>query len=155
MAAAVPFLLVASAAVSAYGAIQQGRAASAASNYNAAMARQNAALARQEAADLITQQQRENYLRLGAIRAAQGKSGGQAGAGSVLDILGDAAAQGELERQNIVRAGEIKAANYQNSAALDQYKAKYATQASYLQAGSDLLGGAANYYYSENQLKRA
>lgn len=150
MAVAVPYLVVASAAVSAYGAIRQGQAAKAASKFNAAVADQNAVLARQEARELAVQQSRENYLRLGAIRAAQGKSGGAAGEGSVLDVIGDAASQGELQRQYILRSGEMKAAGFTNTGMLDRMSGKNAQTAGYLQAGSALLSGGAEY----GQLKR-
>lgn len=151
MAVAVPYLVVASAAVSAYGAIRQGQAAKAASKFNAAVADQNAVLARQEARDLAIQQSRENYLRLGAIRAAQGKSGGAADEGSVLDVIGDAASQGELQRQYILRSGELKAAGFTNTGMLDRMSGKNAQTAGYLQAGSALLSGGSEYA----QLKRA
>lgn len=148
MSGAVPYLIAASAGVSAYAAIRQGQAAKAASKFNAAIAEQNAVLARQEAQDLARQQSRENYLRLGAIRAAQGKSGGAADEGSVLDIIGDAASQGELQRQYILRSGELKAGGFQNTAMLDRMSGKNAQTAGYLQAGSTLLSGAAGYYYA-------
>ena len=150
MAVAVPYLVVASAAVSAYGAIRQGQAAKAASKFNAAVADQNAVIARQEARDLAMQQSRENYLRLGAIRAAQGKSGGAAGEGSVLDVIGDAASQGELQRQYILRSGELKAAGFTNTGMLDRMSGKNAQTAGYMQAGSALLSGGSEYA----QLKR-
>lgn len=68
---------------------------------------QNAQLARQQAASQAKQSQRRTRLRLGAIRAAGGAAG--RGAGSVIDILGDVAAQGELERQNEIFKGELAA----------------------------------------------
>lgn len=145
MAAAVPYLVLASAGVTAYAAIRQGQAAKAASKFNAAVADQNAQIARQEAQDLAMQQSRENYLRLGAIRAAQGKSGGAAGEGSVLDIIGDAASQGELQRQYILRSGELKARGFQSTAMLDRAQGKNAQTAGYLAAGSALLAGGSEY----------
>lgn len=155
MAAAIPYIIAASAAVSAISALRQGQAAKAAADYNATVGWQNAQLARQEAADLARQQQRENYLRLGAINAAQGRSGGAAGEGSVLDVLGDVAAQGELERQSIVYQGEMKARGYQNTATLDTYRGNVAQQTSYFKAGSELLGGAADAYTTRERLKRS
>lgn len=132
--------------VSVVGAISQGRAANAAARYNATVNDQNAALARQEAADQATQQRRESYLRMGAIRAAQGHAGGDAGAGSVLDIIGDAAAQDELEQQNIAYRGALKARGFENTAALDRYSGAAAVRSSYLKAGSELLTGGARTY---------
>jgi len=146
MAFAIPAMMIASAAIAAVGAIQQGRAAKAAGEFNANIARQNATLSREEAARQAGVQDRENYLRLGAIRAAQGKSGAAAGEGSVLDVIGDAAAQGEKQRQHILYVGELKARGYNNTASLDEFSGKQAETAGYLKAGSTLLSSASSYY---------
>jgi hypothetical protein len=154
MAPAIPYIMAASAAVSAIGAIQQGKAQKAAADYNATINIQNAQIARADAAAMAQQQDRENYLRLGAIRAAQGKSGGVANEGSVLDVLGDTAAQGELEKQNILYQGEQRARGFTNTAALDTFSGKQAQRSSYMKAGSELLSGGANAAYAYNRLKR-
>lgn len=154
MAAAIPYVIAASAAISAYSAIRQGKAAEAAGEYNATVNTQNAQLARQEALDLSKQQERENYLRLGAIRANQGKAGGAAGEGSVLDFMADVAAQGELEKQNIIYQGELKARGFTNTAALDRFGGQQAKSQSYLKAGAELLGGAADAYTTNKKLSR-
>ncbi len=147
--------MMASAAVAAYSAVQQGKAAKATANYNAAISMQNAEIARADAAAQAAQQDRENYLRLGAIRTAQGKAGGAAGEGSVLDVLGDAAAQGELERQNIIYQGEQRARGAVNTANLDTFSGKQAQKAGYLKAGSELLSGAAGAYTTRQRLTNA
>ena len=145
-AAAIPYI---AAGVAAYGAIQQGQAAKAAAKFNSTIADQNATLARQEAIVAADQERRENYIRLGAIRAAQGKSGGTAESGSVLDVIGDTVAQGELAKQRIIYAGEIKAQGYQNTSTLDTMQGRQAERAGYLRAGTELLGG-----YSQARIKR-
>lgn len=155
MAAAIPIMMVAAAAVAAYGAIQQGKAAEAAGEYNKTVNDQNAQIARADALAQADQVRRENYQRLGAIRAAQGKSGGTAGEGSVLDVLGDVAAQGELERQNVIYAGEQRARGFINTGQLEEFKGDSARRGSYFKAGSELLAGGASAYGSYNQLKRA
>lgn len=155
MAAAVPFLMIASAAMSAVSAMQQGQAAKSAANYNAQINLQNATITRQQAAQQAAQQDRENYLRLGAIRAAQGATGGRGDAGSVLDVLADAASQGELERQNILYQGELAARGYTNTAQLDTFSGANAARSGYLKAGSELLAGAANSYNAYSRLKRS
>lgn len=155
MAAAVPFIMMAGAAVSAYGAIQQGQAAKAAAQFNETVNTQNADLSRQEAADNARLQDRENYLRLGAIRAAQGEAGGAAGEGSVLDVIGMVAAQGEEERQRIVYAGELKARGFTNTATLDRFGGKQAVKNSYFKAGGELLGGAGAAYMASAKLAQA
>lgn len=154
MAAIVPFVMVASAVVGAIGAIQQGNAAKAAANFNATVNAQNATIARQNAAAQAVQVDRENYLRLGAIHAAQGKSGGAAGQGSVLDVLSDNTIQGKLQEQNVIYQGEMQARGYSNTAALDTTAGSNAQTAGYLKAGSELLSGGAKAYSSYDALTR-
>jgi hypothetical protein len=138
--------MMASAVVGAVGAIQQGKAAKAAADFNATINMQNAEIARADAAMQAQQIGRENYLRLGAVRAAQGKSGGAAGEGSVLDVLGDVAAQGELEKQYALYQGEQRARGFQNTATLDTFSGQQAQKAGYLKAGTELLSGGAKAY---------
>ena len=154
MAAALPVFTVLSAAVSAFGALRQGEASAAASNYNATINEQNAAIVRQNAADKAKQADREKYLRLGAIRAAQGRSGGTADSGSVLDVLGDVAAQSELEKQQIIYQGEQQARGYTNTAQLDRAGADNAESSGMFKAGSELLGGFSSYYNINDRLLR-
>lgn len=154
MAQAVPFLMMAGSTISAVGALRQGQASRDASNYNAAIMQQNAVIARQEAADLARQFDRETIQRMGAIRAAQGHAGGDAGAGSVLDVLGDVAAQSELEKQNILYRGELKARGYTNTADLDRMAGANAVRSSRYQAGAELLSGAGNAYFARSRMAR-
>lgn len=153
-AAAVPYVMAAAAAVSAYSAVRQGQAAKAAATFNETVDKQNADIARANAQAQAKQQDRENFLRLGAIRAAQGKNGGAAGEGSVLDIIGDVAAQGELEKQNILYQGELQARGYGNTATLDRFQGKNALTSSYYKAASDLLEGGSQAYMTSQKLKR-
>lgn len=147
VAAAIPYVLAAvSTAVTVVAAVQQGKAAQRAADFNAKVAQDNAMLARQQAQSKARQQDRVNRLRLGAIRAAHGASGGAAGEGSVLDVLGDTAMQGELEKQNILYAGRVQAAGYRNEASLSTAEGKSARAASTLKAGSALLSGASQGY---------
>lgn len=153
MAAAVPYMILAGATISAVGAIQQGKAARAAAEFNARISRENAQIAREQTIQAVRQTDRENYLRLGAIRAAQGASGGKA-EGSVLDILADTAAQGEIQRQDVIYRGALAERGYLNTAALDQASGRNASRQGYLQAGSELLQGAGNAYVAQGKLKR-
>ena len=155
MAAVLPFIQVAGAVMSAVGALQQGSASRQAGDYNAQIATQNAAIARQNAADKARQADRETYLRLGSIRANQGHAGGAAGEGSVLDVIGDVAAQSELERQQIVYQGELQARGFENTATLESYSGKTKQTSGYWKAGAELLGGAYNYTNAQERLKRS
>jgi hypothetical protein len=155
MAAALPFLMIAGSVMSAVGALQQGQAAKSAADYNSTIATQNSAIARQNAADKARQADRETYLRLGSIRANQGASGGNSGEGSVLDVIGDVAAQSELERQQIIYQGELQARGYQNEATLDTFSGETQQKASYWKAGSELLSGASKAYSASGSLTRS
>jgi hypothetical protein len=155
MAAAIPILTVVSGVVSAMSALRQGEISSAASTYNATISTENAAIARQNAADQAKQAERERYLRFGAIKAAQGHSGGDAGQGSVLDVLGDVAAQSELQKQDILYRGELAARGYTNTANLDRASASNQESSGWMKAGTELLSGAAGAYSLNNRLSRA
>ena len=154
MAQALLIMQVVGTAVSVMSALQQGRAAKSAADFNAQTSTQNADIARQQATDQATQSSRENYLRLGAIRAAQGRAGGTGDAGSVLDVLGDTAAQGEIERQDLIYQGELKARGFANTATLERAGGEVAQTGSYLKAGSELLGGGLKTADAYNRMTR-
>ena len=154
MAMAAPFVMAAGAAVSAISAIQQGKAAKAAAKFNAKVAEQNAAIALEDADYQARVKDRETYLRLGAIRAAQGHAGGAAGEGSVLDILSEAAAMGEEEKQRILYAGQLRARGFENTAELEEFSGKTAMTGAYLKAGSELLSGGFKAYDAYKRLNR-
>lgn len=157
MAAALPFIMIASTVFSVMSALNQGQAQNQAAQTNAAINDQNATIARQNAADKNVMNQRDNIMRLGAVRAAQGKSGGAGDSGSVLDVLGDVAAQGELDKQYTSYQGELQARGYTNTAALDRQSGQNAVTGSYFKAGSELLGGGAKVsdYYGRQSVVRA
>lgn len=68
---------------------------------NADFTRENATIISSIARQDMAQANRESRIRLGAITAAAGASGGRLHSGSVLDIISDVASQGELESQTI------------------------------------------------------
>jgi len=141
------------AGTTAYAAYESGQSQKRASNYNRMMAENNAIAARQQAAAKQKQQDRETKMRLGAIRANQGAFGG-AMEGSALDVLGDTAAQLELQRQNIEYAGELQARGFDATAVLDSIRGENAARAGYYQAGASLLGGASSVYGGYSKLNR-
>lgn len=154
IAPAIPYVMAAAATVSAYMVYQQSQASKDVGRYNAAINAQNADISRQQAAMQARQIERENFMRLGHIRAAQGKSGGTA-EGSFLDVVGDVAAQGELERQNVLYRGELAARGYRNTAALDESQGTNAARAGVMRAGGELLSGISSAYTTGTALKRA
>jgi len=147
-------LTLASTAISAIGSLRQGKAEEQAAEFNATVAEQNAQLATQRAGVAAKQKDRETRLRLGAIRASGGASGGT-GTGSVIDILGDVATQGKLEEQEALFEGELEARSFRNTASLDRSAGKNARSASKFRAGSALLGGASSVNKQVTSLSRA
>lgn len=141
MAAALPLL---STAFSVVGAISQGRQEKKAAEYNAAVARNNAIAARQQAAANAQAQDREARRRIGAARAGYGASG-VALEGSPLDIIEQSAMEAELDRQNILYAGDLKAQGFENTAELERSRGKNAMTGAIFKAGSSLLTGTTNY----------
>lgn len=135
-------MVIASTAVAAYGVYQQGQAQKSSADYNAKVAEQNALIARQQAGLRARQQDRLNRLRLGSIRAAAGASGGMTGEGSVIDIIADQALQNELQKQEILYEGELKARGFDASAGLSRLEGSAASTASKIGVGSTLLSGA-------------
>lgn len=154
MAVAIPFIMMAGAAVSAVGAIQQGKAAKAAAEFNARVAEQNSQIVHEQTIQEVRQFDREQYMRIGAIRAAQGKSGGVANEGSVLDLLADTAAQGEIQRQDIIYQGALAERGFQNTAVLDRFEGAAAAKSAKLKAGSELLQGAGAAFGAGGRLAR-
>ena len=152
MAVAIPVMMYVAAGLSAVAAVQQGKAASAAATFNAISATQDAAAARSEALAQSIQTQRETVLRIGAIRAAGGASGGT-GEGSVLDVVADVAAQSELERQFVLYKGEARARGYERTAQLDFMQARAAREAGNINAATAALGGGYKAYSAGQALR--
>ena len=145
-------------AVSALGAIQQGRAQSAnmryqaqLAEYNAKVAENDATLARQAAeadADTIDRRRRIAIAQNTAQFAAQGITIDE---GTTLDVLGNTAAEFELERQNRLHQGElgqrsnlIAAQQQRSNASGLMAQASQARSAGYTNALGTLAKGAYN-----------
>lgn len=127
-----------------FGSIQQGQAAQAASDYNAAVARNNAIAAEQQAAT-DEEQQRDRFRRAqAAARASLGISG-QTGAGSAEDLLAENAATAELDAQAIRYGGQMRANAFRSQAAMTGFEGSQRATASYIGAGTNLLLAAGKW----------
>ena len=142
---------LAGAAVSAYGAYQQGQFQKASSNYQAQVATQDAGVAQEQAAAQADQDKRMAYLRIGAAKASYGASG-VSSAGSPIDVIGDIAAQSELQRQNDLYQGNLKARGSGETATTETAAGKAAASGGTLTAGASLLAGGANAYSGYKRL---
>lgn len=142
---------VAGGVVSAIGQKQQGEAANQAAKYNAAVAQNEAIMAQNAAAAEARQIRRRNMLRLGAQRAAIGKSGVSLDAGSSFDdVIFDSSIQGELEAQSVLYAGLVRSRSQMAAGAMSLYEGRQAKRAAGIgMAGSAIgaLGGIAQAGY--------
>ncbi|MGH8743488.1 MAG: hypothetical protein ACREUY_04340, partial [Burkholderiales bacterium] len=100
MAQAIPIIMLAGAALSAYGAIQQANAQKQASQFNAALNERNATIAVQQAGADALQVRRHAAQVQGAAVAGYGASGVTL-EGSPLDVLSDSAAQASLAESTV------------------------------------------------------
>lgn len=156
----IPLLLIiAATAVSAMGAIQQGKAASEsakaqanAANYNATIQSQNATIARQQSNAREEAQRRASGQTLGKMRASIAQSGTGL-SGSNADVYEQSAAAAELDALNIRYEGELDARGMLAQSQLSKYEAKThkmnaasARQGSYWSAAGSLLAGATKAY---------
>ena len=159
----LPALSLAGSAISgiigAVGAVQQGNATAAASNYQAAVARNNAIIAQQNAeyAGAVggAQAQRQDMRNRavgGAIEAAQGASGTDLGIGSPAAVRDSAARVGRLDTETImsnamaqVRGYQAQGVNQTAQARLDTMQGQQAQRAGTIGAFSSILGGASSF----------
>ena len=130
MSSATTMMLVASAAVSAVGALKQGADAKAAGEYNAAVGRNNAVAARKHAAASALRQKRVASKRMGTLRSIDPDK---------MDLLEDSALEEALAVADIVHGGELKAAGLETTARLDQMRGENAMSSGVMSAASGVL----------------
>lgn len=146
------------AGVSAYGSIQSGNAASAASSYqaqvsanNATIADQNAQYAKAAGERQVNQQQFKTAATVGAIKAQQASEGLDVNSGSNLDVQSSAKELGELDAITVRNAAARQAYGYQAQSMSDvaqgqlqEAKASSDSTAGLFGATSSVLGGVSS-----------
>jgi len=159
-------LSIGSLGLSTLGSLQEGKAQKEAADWNSAMSRYDATLAktkarldeislRREGAINELLRRRSESMDLGAFRAQAGASGfatdSPTNQAVVQDIMKKYDLESELERRNIewdasiIRyQGDIGAASSIAESKLYKYTGKQARRASYIEAGTTLLSGAAD-----------
>lgn len=164
----VTLLTVASTAVGAFGAVQEGKAAKRSSEYQARVAENNAQLNEFSARDAIIRgreeekkQRRQASLLQSEQRAAAAANGIDIGFGSTLDNALDTAMLGELDaltvRSNAYREAydfRVGASNNRADAELTRLEGSNAESAGYLNAGNTILTGATDSFGSYKRYKR-
>lgn len=133
-----------SAAVSAYGMKQQGKAQQAQAQYQADQANANAQAARDKAEVQAAQKAREVQQKLGTQRANFAASGADISDQdtSAANVLGDTAQWGDYDRRLIQYNGEMQAWNFENQAQGLEFEGKNAAKAGNMNAAASLIGGA-------------
>lgn len=144
MAVAIPFIMIAAAAVGTYAAIKQSQAASDTADYNAKVSQQNAAAATQQGLQAQQLQRQDAERKLGLMEANYGANGIDPGSGTATDVINDSISQSTLDNLNIKYNYQLKALGYQNTATLDSSAASNDTTAGYLSAAGAALGGASS-----------
>lgn len=158
-------VMIASAAMSAIGSIQQAnsqaasmRAQQQASDYNAAVMNQNAAVETQQAGQREEAQRRQARMILGSQRAAIAQSGGGM-EGSAADLVAQSARDAELDALTLRYEGQMRARGMGIQAEQETYQgrvaganASRAMTAGYMGAAGSILSGVGNYMnYQENK----
>lgn len=138
MCAIAPLIAVASAGIGVMSSLQQGKAAMAAAQTNAAGLRSQAVSAENKAAADAAQSRTRYERDKGVVESRIGTTG--IDAGSFSDVLADDASEAALERALIRASGKAAAnnLNFQAEAALAQ--GRDAKRASYLNAASSVVG---------------
>lgn len=151
-------LLIASTAMQAVGAIQQGNAAAdnyrqqaAAADYNAAVSRNQAEAARIASTSEQTAQNRKARQMAGLQRAAAAQSG-LGFTGSNLDVIERSETLAELDQLNLAYEGNLRANGFLAQADLDDFSARVsrknassAKQAGLFKSATSVVGGGFQY----------
>ena len=136
---------VASAVLGAVGTMASAQAQANSANYNAQVQAINAQTSNEQAAAQAGQKMRETNQRMASGRAAVMQNGFEV-AGSPLDVLDQAQAQGNLTYLTSIYDGKVKATGYENNATLLRSEAANAQTAGIIGAGTKLFGGLSDAY---------
>jgi hypothetical protein len=151
-------LMIASTAISAMGALQQGKAQQASYNaqaganeYNAVVAQNNAKIAADQA-NAQEEQQRRHYRELQGKAMAGVAQSGTGFDGSNADMLAQSDVNNELDALTIRYEGINKVKSLESQAQIEKYNAAVnrsngsaAMQAAKINAGAQVLSGATNF----------
>lgn len=139
-------MAVAATAMQAVGQIRQGQAANAAAQYNANVGRNNAVMAAQQAQSQAMIQGRRADMQQGQELASFAANGVDSGEGSPLDVLSQSFTSAEMDRQNTIYNGRVRAQSFLDDATLQGLKGKTALQNGFMSAAGTLLQGGGNAY---------
>lgn len=137
---------VASAAISAVGAVRSAQAQSAAADYNSKVASLNAQAATQQGEAAAEAQQRDSQRRIGTALASFGAAGVETDTGSPADVLSQSARDAALDNLTIKYNAKMRAMGYQMQSNLDSTNASNSASAGVLSGTAALLSGGSSAY---------
>lgn len=146
MAAALPFIMVASTALSAVGQLQQGEAAQASANFAATQQEQQAGQDRASAQRVAIERRRQSRILQSRALAAAGASGAGVSDPTVVNELADIDRVGEFNALTAIFEGEESARGREMSAASSRSSGAAAARAARTQAFGTALSGATSFY---------
>ena len=142
---AAPYFAAGSFAVSALGAIQQGKAANQQAKTQSEMYARQAERERQMGELAAARKRKEGKRVAGTQRAILGAGGGDMSEGSALLAQGELAEEAELNARLLENNAAAKISSLQAQGVLERARGKAAHTAGYIRAGSALLKGAAQF----------
>lgn len=137
---------IASAGLSALGAIQAGNAQNDAAKFQAAQMEQQAGQERASAQRAMIEQRRKERFAQSRLQAVAAASGAGATDPTVLDLSGDIAQEGEYRALTALFEGEERARGLQMGASAKRYEGAAAKQAGYIGAATTMLGAGSSLY---------
>lgn len=141
------YFAAASAAMATVSAVSQAQQQKSAAKYNQQVAENQAIASRQQAASNAEMQKRSAAKKIGSMQATYAASGVSV-EGSALDVLEESARNSELDRQNILYGGELRAMGSESTASLEKSRGDNAMTSGYLSAAGSLFQGASAAYGS-------
>ena len=135
-----PELILATTALSALRAVEDGRAAGAEAESSARTAERDAAIATQRGEANAGEARRRGSARVAAQRARDAHAGAD-GSGTSRDLLGQISGDAEFDALRRADAGNLVAVNQLTRARTFRRRGAAARRAGLLKAGSTLLGG--------------
>lgn len=139
-------LTIGSTILSAYGQIQAGKEKQAAANYQADIADQAAGQTRAAATQQAMERQHQGVLAVSRAKAVAAASGGDADGTTVVEQEAKLAARGKYNAMSALYSGNQAAAGEENQANAYRFGGDQAASASYVDAGTTILGGATSLY---------
>lgn len=137
---------IATAAIGAYSAYAQGEAAKNAADFEAKQMERNASEARAVAQREAVEQRRRATLAQSRALAVASASGAGALDNTLVDLIGDIGAEGELNSRSALYSGESRASGMETSASARRFEGSQTQRAGQMKAFSTLLSSGSSLY---------